>query len=162
MRQTCDELREFADAHLEAALSKTVQTKTESKKRAWHEAGINPESSNAAVKAAKFDLGGCVTTQSQQTAALDVLQNRDAKIPSTYPTTTAPYLPGDLARLICSDSVTSQDQARQLSMDGPEQQLPPLDLLDEFDAPLMHIMNGVPVLMNQWDAPSIDTIIFPP
>jgi hypothetical protein len=164
MRQTCDELRKFAEGRLDTALGTMTQNTTKSRKRAWHEADIDTESSEAVTKIVKLDFGGCATMQTQQSAAHEMLHNRGTEIPSAYPPSannTAPYLPGDLARLICSNPVPSQDHAQHVSADRPEEQVPPLDLLDDFNAPLMHIMNGVPVLMEQWDTPSMDAIIYP-
>lgn len=162
MRQTCDELRQFAEGCLETALGTMIHNTTKSQKRPWHEADIDTESSEAVTKALKPDFGGCVTMQFQQAAAHDLLPSRGTEIPSAYPPSannTAPYLPEDLARLISSDSVPSEHHARHVSTDRPEEQVP--DLLDDFNAPLMQIMNGVPVLMDQWDTPSIDAIMYP-
>ncbi|KAH7151930.1 hypothetical protein B0J13DRAFT_394436, partial [Dactylonectria estremocensis] len=163
MKQTCDELREFSDKELDNALGESLSSVGKSRKRTWDEAEMDTEVLGNQAKANRPELGAPERVNTRQPPG-----DKAAGAPNTE---TLPSYTGsmsDMGSIIGRDSggrmclgPTQQQQSQGFSIEAAVHHIPSLDLLDNFDAPLMQIMNGVPVFTNQWvldghdgDAPS--------
>lgn len=125
MDATCEELRQFSDTQLDEALKRTIVLSSPSKKRKW-ENPVDGGSTNQPDHA----------IPDQASVSLPVSQLIDGLFP-TYNSNMS-----DAALHIDSELNHNPFLA------APENVHSSLGAIESFDAPLMHIMNGVPLFIN--------------
>lgn len=125
MDATCEELRQISDTQLDKALNKTMAVPSSSKKRKWEKVHVSDKTKkpNHAISA-------------QGNISLPVSQSIDGLFPTYDPNMS------DAALYIDAGPKQSPFLPALESVD------PSLGAIESFDAPLMHIMNGVPLFMN--------------
>ncbi|KAM0185937.1 hypothetical protein ACHAPI_011975 [Fusarium lateritium] len=139
MDETCKELTILSDTKLEKALR-------QSKKRSRDESeqAANPvESTRRNPRAPKRQR----TRQQHADNASDA-----HNMLSSYaaPTGIDPYLVRSSGAPAAPVNLHSQNQMQSLSTEAAESVAPSLDVLETFDAPLMGIMNSVPLDIYSW------------
>lgn len=130
MKHTSDQLRDLADEQLNIALRKRAR------KRALHKSDTDTEASQPQFKARRLNGLECEKRlERSERGSAEMLATFSAPAGSTTTHTTN------------LDIVPDQQQALQNSTD----QISALDLVEDFDAPLMQIMSGVPLLVGPWE-----------
>lgn len=147
MKRTSDELRDFSDKQLDIALGESLSSQGKGKKRTWDEADMDTEVLGSQLKARRLDPAFLEPVNIQQPAP-----DKGAVGPTTelFSTFTTP-----VRDTMCLGTLQDQNQA----MEATEGHVPALDLLEDFDAPLMQIMNGVPIFINQWAMDGHDGVV---
>ncbi|KAK4078101.1 hypothetical protein Purlil1_12070 [Purpureocillium lilacinum] len=129
MRLTSDELRELADKQLDLAL------REKARKRMLPESDINTEESQPQPKARR---------PNSDLECENSLRRGEIPLAAILPTITTPA-----TALTHMRNVDALQEPQQL-LGNSADQINALDLVEDFDAPLMRIMNGVP--FDQWEA----------
>ncbi|KAL4780118.1 hypothetical protein BJX76DRAFT_58895 [Aspergillus varians] len=155
INKTCDELREQSDKQLALATSQCRSGVVVGKKRAWDVAALGSEISGAQ---AEFDRIG-MTSLDQPHRQI----NEDSldQLGSTCIELSAPPIsmqsPISLPRLAVMDKPVNSSSSPNMSTEEVylypgEGQTQGLDLLQDFDAPILQIMNSIPALTAGWTA----------
>jgi len=125
MNATCEELRHLSDTQLDEALNRTMALSSPSKKRKWEKSadGDNTNQPDHAIP-------------DQGSVSLPVSQSVDGLFPTYNPN--------------MSDAALHIDSGLKHNpfLLAPENVHSSLGAIESFDAPLMHIMNGVPLFIN--------------
>ncbi|KAJ5111752.1 hypothetical protein NUU61_001382 [Penicillium alfredii] len=161
IKKTCDELCERSDKQLALAMTQ-CRSAVVGKKRTWEMAALDSEMSRAR---AEFD--GIKTTaldqphlQINESDGLHLLGSACIE-PSAHPIPMQSHI--ELPRLAAMTEPVNTSSSRDMPTEEVyfnhgEGQTQGLDLLQDFDAPILQIMNSVPALTNKWTAENYGTI----
>lgn len=155
IKKTCDELRQESDKQLALAVSQCPSGVVVGKKRRWDVAALDSEISGAQ---AEYD-GIRMTALDQNPRHLNedgIRQLSAARIELPAPSIST-QSPISLPRLgPITDSVSASSSpnmpTEEVYFNTGEGQTQGLDLLQDFDAPILQIMNSVPALTAGWGA----------
>ncbi|KAF5689155.1 hypothetical protein FDENT_4519 [Fusarium denticulatum] len=145
MDETCKELTILSDAKLERGLR-------ESKQRSRGES----EQAASSVECARRNPRAQKRRRTRQQDADDATDGPNLLPSYTAPTDSDPYLDRSSGAPAAPANVHIQNQTQGLSTEATEAVVPSLDVLENFDAPLMHIMNSVPLDIYAWPVDAYD------
>lgn len=156
IKKTCDELREQSDKQLALAMSQCQPGVLVGNKRKWDVAALGSDISG---DQAEFDRIGMTARDETlcQTDEGDSLRQlgsvRDELSAPLIPMQSPIALPqlGTMVDPINPNSSPNMS-TEEFYFNPGEEQTHGLDLLQDFDAPILQIMNSVPALMTGWAA----------
>ncbi|KAJ5300107.1 hypothetical protein PENANT_c086G07577 [Penicillium antarcticum] len=157
IKKTCDELREQSDKQLALAISQCRSSVLVGKKRKWEVAALGSDISGAQ---AKFDRIGMTAldqslfSQSNEGDSFRQLgQARDELSAPLIPMQSPIALPR-LSTMVdtVNPNSSSNMSTEEIYFNPGEGQTQDLDLLQDFDAPILQIMNSIPALSTGWAA----------
>ncbi|KAJ6001020.1 hypothetical protein N7481_001429 [Penicillium waksmanii] len=151
VKKTCDELREQSDIQLALAMRQCRSGVIMGKKRKWDVATLGSDFSGPR---ADFDGGMTALDKSlRQINESDSLR----QLGSAHIDLSAPSIPMQspitLPRLATmADPINPNMSSEEMYFNTGEGQTQGFDLLQDFDAPILQIMNSVPALTTGWAA----------
>lgn len=148
MEETCVDLTKLSDTKLDVALRKR-------KKRSRDEAGMAADP----LDTSRSNPGAPKRTKTRQEPPNNIPSDPGENVLQSYiaPTTDiGTCLTRSTGVTVCLDPIGIQGQVSDLSTESAQENGSSLDALENFDAPLMHIMNSVPLDMYQWPMDGYD------
>lgn len=154
IKKTCDELRDQSDKQLALTTGQSRSAVVAGEKRTWDVAALSSEFSGAQTQSDR--VGVKTWTQShQQIIEGDSLNHLD---PARIELSAAPISmqsPMVIPQLTMTAKPVNSSSSPHMSAEEVyfnlgEGQIQGLDLLQDFDAPLLQIMNSVPALTAGW------------
>lgn len=141
MKQTSEELRELSDQRLDNALGK-------SRKRSWDE--VEQATDGLSTERSNVELSYQVKTMRQRHENISSDQITDTLASCAAAASgIGANLVGGSEATICLEPPANQGIS-SMPMEAAEENVSSLELLDNFDSPLMQIMNGVPLYIHHW------------
>lgn len=161
LRNTCDELRALSDKQLELAI-KQDSSAAEGKKRTWLEAfglqtATNPTGFNMP------DIAPIDQPRRESIASNKSIRHLDdATIEASAPLSplTVPSPAGQQQAVGMAESMISRslDDSNQIQLPGMEGQGEGWDILEDWDPPVVQIMNSIPTWIATWEPESRGTV----
>ncbi|EED23192.1 hypothetical protein TSTA_066410 [Talaromyces stipitatus ATCC 10500] len=152
IKKTCDELRDQSDKQLALATSQSRSVVVAGEKRTWDVAALSSEFLEAQPQ---LDRTGVKTLNHHHITEGDSLNHLDPTCIGLSAPPISMQSPMVIPRLTMTTKPVNNNSSPHMSTEGVyfntgEGQIQGLDLLQDFDAPILQIMNSVPALTAGW------------
>ncbi|KAE8396928.1 hypothetical protein BDV37DRAFT_88466 [Aspergillus pseudonomiae] len=156
IKKTCDELREQSDKQLALAMSHCGSGVVVGKKRSWEMTGLGTDISGARGEFHRIGMMALDQNlrQINEGDSLRQLGSARTELPAPLIPMQSPRTLPRLATIADSVHPSSPPNVstEEIYFNYGEGQTQGLDLLQDFDAPILQIMNSVPALTTGWAA----------